>query len=42
MRTSGFKCVITKKRFDEIHHLYGFNLILKEFIETNKLELCVN
>jgi hypothetical protein len=38
MKQSGFKCVITGKRFDDIHHLHGFDLILKEALNN----LCIN
>lgn len=30
MENCGFKCRITGKRFDAIHHIHGLNLILKE------------
>lgn len=29
-----YQCVLTKDRFDDIHHIHGFNLILNETIET--------
>jgi len=37
MKSCNFKCVITGKRFDIIHHLYGFDQILQETI--NELNL---
>lgn len=33
MINCGYKCVLTGKRFDAIHHLYGLNLILNETLE---------
>ena len=33
IKNCGYQCVITKGRFQEIHHLYGMNLILKETLE---------
>lgn len=30
MRACDYKCVITGKRFDDIHHLYSFNMIVEE------------
>ena len=36
---SNSKCVITGKDYDDIHHLYSFNLILKESIEELNFEL---
>lgn len=36
MTASNYKCIITNKRFDDIHHLYGLNNIIKEiFQEVN-------
>ena len=37
MRACGYKCALTGKRFDDIHHLYGLNLIMNETCkEDNK------
>ena len=33
IKKCGYQCVITKGRFQAIHHLYGMNLILKETLE---------
>jgi len=30
IKSSNYKCIITGNRFDVIHHLYSFNLIVKE------------
>ena len=32
MSSCDYKCVITGEKFDDIHHLYSFNKILKEII----------
>lgn len=34
IKNCNYKCVITGERFDNIHHIYGFNLIFDEFIST--------
>ena len=34
----GYKCILTGKRFDDIHHIYGLNLILNEVLN----ELCID
>lgn len=39
IKNCGYQCVITKGRFQAIHHLYGMNLILKEALaELNMVE----
>lgn len=35
----GYKCVLTGKRFDDIHHIYGLNLILNETL--NELHIAI-
>lgn len=39
MIACNYKCDITGKRFDDIHHLYGFDQILQEVLENTKIEL---
>lgn len=38
MKESNYKCVLTGKSFDDIHHLYGFNLILQEALIKTQLD----
>lgn len=33
MKDCKYKCVLSGKRFDDIHHIYGLNLILNETLE---------
>ncbi|QQP10874.1 hypothetical protein FJQ98_16645 [Lysinibacillus agricola] len=37
MRKSDYKCVLSGEKFDDIHHLYGFNLIVEETLSELKL-----
>lgn len=39
MKNCDYKCVISNKRFDDIHHIYGFNLIFAETLENIPFEL---
>lgn len=39
MINCGYKCVLSGERFDEIHHLYGFNLILEETFEIMQINV---
>lgn len=38
MKDCNYKCVITGDSFDVIHHLYGFNMILKETMSILNLD----
>lgn len=38
MKSCNYNCVLTGKNFDEIHHLYSFNSIVKELFENIHLE----
>jgi len=37
MINCNYKCVLTNQRFDTIHHLYGFDLIVEEILSENNL-----
>lgn len=39
MKASGYKCVITGDDFDHIHHIHGFDLILKETLQIEDLPI---
>lgn len=39
MEACGFKCVITHGNFRDIHHLYGFNLIMSETFEITGIPM---
>jgi hypothetical protein len=39
MKICNYKCVISGDRFDDIHHLYSFDQILKEVLEITKFEV---
>ena len=39
MKHCNFKCVITGKRFDDIHHIHGFDLILEETLLIENLPI---
>jgi hypothetical protein len=39
MKACQYKCVITWKPFDQIHHLYGFGMILEETLKELKMPL---
>lgn len=34
-----YKCALTGKRFDDIHHIYGLNLILNEVLEELSIDI---
>lgn len=39
MKHCKYRCVLTNNRFDDIHHIYSFNLIISEVIEALNLDL---
>lgn len=39
IKSSNEKCVLTGTTFNDIHHLYGFSLILAEVLQENKIEI---
>lgn len=39
MKECNYKCVLTGKRFDDIHHIYSFNLIVGEVIEALDIDI---
>lgn len=42
IKKSNFKCVISGEKFTDIHHLYGFNLILEETLNILKAKRLQN
>ena len=42
MEKCNYKCVISNKRFEDIHHLYGFNLIFNEMIKEYNIPIYDN
>lgn len=42
MKTCNYKCDITGERFNIVHHLYGFDTLLKETLDECKLEVYEN
>lgn len=39
MRNCKFQCILTGNRFDDIHHIYGLNLILNETLDELNIEV---
>lgn len=39
MKNCNYKCVVTGNRFDDIHHIYGLNLILNEVLLNLNIEI---
>jgi hypothetical protein len=39
MKACEFKCVITGGKFDVVHHLYGFNMILQEVLDETGIPI---
>lgn len=39
IKNSNYRCVITGDKFDDVHHLYSFNLIVKETIKTLNIDI---
>lgn len=42
MQNCNYKCVLTGKHFDDIHHIYGLNLILSETLELLNINIKEN
>lgn len=42
MVNCGYKCILTGDRFDDIHHIYGLNLILNETLDELGIEVKLN
>lgn len=39
MENCNYKCVLTGNRFDDVHHIHGFNLIYNEMLNTYNISL---
>lgn len=39
IKSCGYKCVLTGNRFDDIHHIYGLNLILNDTLNELDIEV---
>ncbi len=39
MKENHYKCVVTNGRFDEVHHLYGFNTLVQKMLEIEKIPI---
>lgn len=39
MKNCKYKCVLTGRRFDDIHHIYGLNLILNEVLDILNIDV---
>jgi len=42
MRIYNYKCAITGQKFHNVHHLYGFDNIFKDFIQQYKVNIYTN
>jgi hypothetical protein len=42
MKLCDYECIITGQRFDDIHHLYGLNLIIQEALNELNLDIRPN
>lgn len=39
IKNCNYKCVVSGKRFDDVHHIHGFNLIFAETLENISFEI---